>query len=56
MTNYEKIIGMTVEEIADQLNKQNCNYCPCDEFDYKECYEDKCDCYGLILKWLNSEC
>lgn len=49
MTNYEKIKGMSVEELAEFL---------CDKSD---CYEHRCYMYkecakGDKKKWLESEC
>ena len=53
MTNYEKIKAMSVEEMAEFLNKgANCVVCKC--WDY--CLGDgSCDCLKGITKYLESE-
>ena len=56
MTNIEKIKLMSVNELAEFIyyGCYDCRFCPCDKYDYKECYEDNCDCIGIIAKWLKS--
>ena len=53
MTNYEKMMSeMTVEKMAEHLNKVNCYRC-------KNCPVVKCEfpktCYENIKEWLGSE-
>ena len=58
MTNYEKFISMTEEELAEKLYFDflpDCYNCPCDELNYKECFSNDCDCIALITKWLKSK-
>ena len=61
MTNYEKIKGMSVEELAEFLLKINCAYsepCMTGEKDCKwEDYptHDK-GCKDCFEEWLESEC
>lgn len=61
MTNYKKIKGMSVEELAEFLLEVNCAYsepCMTGETDCKwEDYptHDK-DCKDCFKKWLESEC
>lgn len=46
MTNYEKIKNMSVEEMANFINKIGA-YC---------FYDSECvSCISIIVKWLNSE-
>ena len=46
---------MDVYELAEFLYHADCDICPCDKYNYKECYEDNCDCIGMIAKWLKFE-
>jgi len=52
MTNFERIKNMTIDELTEELHLGNCSSCPCDKYDYKECYIEGTDCLGLIKKWL----
>jgi hypothetical protein len=58
MTNYERIKNMTIEELASELYMNfisNCDQCPCDRLNYKECYTSGYTCAEIIQKWLNVE-
>jgi hypothetical protein len=58
MTNYEKIKSMSKEQMAEHLYNEfiyDCSSCPCDKFDYTECYSSDCDCVKLIGKWLSKK-
>ena len=56
MTNFERIKNMPIDELAEELYKEDCNSCPCDKYDYMECFKDDTDCLGLVKKWLEMEC
>ena len=57
MTRIEKIQNMTANELAQELYKADCDTCPCDKYNYRECYSSNdCRCIEIIEKWLNSEC
>jgi len=50
---------MTIDELAEELFKEDCNSCPCDKYDYKECYEDNSEdisCIEIIKRWLEMDC
>lgn len=58
MTNLEKFRAMPSYKLAAKLYLDyisDCNYCPCDKYNFKECYEETCDCICLIEKWLELE-
>lgn len=55
MTNFEKIKAMSVEEMAEHLDKTSCDYCcfqkqPCDYY----LYGDEI-CKKSIKQWLERE-
>ena len=59
MTNYERIINMTIDELSEELYMADCNSCPCDEYNYEECYEDNSkdmSCIEIIIRWLEMDC
>jgi len=59
MTNFERIKNMTVDELAKELYKEDCNSCPCDKYDYKECYQNNSEdmsCVEIIKRWLEMDC
>jgi len=56
MTNFERIKNMSIDELTEELLYNNdCMSCPCDKYNYKECFKEDTDCLGLIKKWLESE-
>jgi len=58
MTNYESITTMNVDELAEYLCMEyinDCDRCPCDEYNHRECYGSNVDCVELIKKWLGLE-
>lgn len=52
MTNYEKIKNMSIDEMADFIDNDNC--CACCIYAYKGCSLSK-DCRNGIRQWLESE-
>ena len=57
MTNFERIKNMTVDELAEELYKEDCNSCPCDKYDYEDCYQDNSiSCVKIIKRWLEMDC
>ena len=54
MTNYERIKDMTVEEMAEWLEKipVGCDFCPAREFCDMNIYNT---CENIFKEWLESE-
>ncbi len=56
MTNYEKIKNMSVEEMAEKIDKKNsCDACPIKHTDYCSAMDYFSKCYDCIVEWLNKE-
>ena len=58
MNNFQKIKTMTEDELATYLYLfyiNDCNECPVQRYDYKQCYQEKYDCIPLIEKWLKKK-
>ena len=51
MTNYEKIKGMSIDEMAALLGKDECAFCVC----LLEPGDCSLDCEEGVKKWLESE-
>jgi len=54
MTNYERIKNMTINELAEELFKENCDSCPCDKYDYKDNLKS-ISCVKIIKRWLETD-
>ena len=60
MTHFEKIKSMSVEEMADMINKIDCEGGLLDRIcvaanPEKNCDTENCNCISCIIKWLKSE-
>ena len=60
MTNFEKIKGMTVEEMVYFLKDAQdgddcCSLCAFDHEEYKLCTSQRVSCIDGYKKWLESE-
>ena len=53
MNNYERIKNMSIDEMAELLNNQECETC-CAYADSINCNGDN-DCFTGIKQWLESE-
>lgn len=51
----DRIKSMDIYELAEFLYHADCDICPCDKYNHKECYKDNCDCIGMIVRWLKSK-